>query len=262
MILTDAHAHFYPHYQLDEFISSAFKNFIAAERTLGESDTTFLLFLTEVSASNHFSEIKTSKRSTARWFSEKTEEACSFQLFHSDYHNRGMIVISGEQLVTKEKIEVLAIGYSNDIQSGLTLKTTVSSVLDLGGIAIVPWGVGKWLGRRGKIIEELRATNTNPLLFLGDNGSRPTFWPESRFKGGERALPPRLLSGTDPLPLEKEERRVGTFGTRIPGNLDPLKPFHSLKQILCAPETIISDFGSLQSPLCFFKQQLALRIAR
>ena len=113
-----------------------------------------------------------------------------------------------------------------------------------------------------KIIEKFRATNDNPLLFLGDNGSRPAFWPVPGLKGGKNGYSPRLLSGTDPLPLAKEERRVGTFGTCIPGTLDPSKPFSSLKQILCAPETITSDFGSLQTVLCFFKQQLALRIAR
>ena len=262
MILTDAHAHFYPCYQLDDFISSAFKNFVSAERTLEESDTTFLLFLTEVAGSNHFSEVKNSGRANSRWFIKETEEACSFRLYHPDYQDSVIVVISGEQLVTKERIEVLAIGSREKIQSGLILSTTVSSVLDLGGVAIVPWGVGKWLGKRGKIIDTLRATNSNPLLFLGDNGSRPIFWPVPRFKGGKRGVHPRLLSGTDPLPLEKEERRVGTFGTCIPGNLDSATPFRSLKQILCAPETIISDFGSLQTPLCFFKQQLALRIAR
>jgi hypothetical protein len=173
-----------------------------------------------------------------------------------------MFLISGQQIVTAEKLEVLAIGCLNLPESGLAIADTIGSVFAEGGFVILPWGVGKWIGKRGRIIKNTVARNENPLLFLGDNGSRPGFWPVTSFTTPNHSNNPRLLSGTDPLPLKGEEKRVGTFGSVIHGHIDSQTPFKTLKRLLSDRKTMFTSYGDPQSSLSFVRQQVALRRTR
>ncbi len=268
MIITDAHVHIYPCHNLDTVISSAFRNLFSGAQNRTETNDSAVLFLTET-AGNHYFELlmngeihPDSEKQAKNWQTSTTEESVSLRLVHSAHPQKELFIVSGQQVVTSEKLEVLAIG-SNSLQAeGTPLNETVRSVVGGNGIAILPWGVGKWLGHRGRIINDFMATDVNDLLFLGDNGSRPRFWPVSSLKRSRQTKKPRLLSGTDPLPLPGEETRVGSFGSIIQGSIDPQKPFATLKKLLARPETEITGYGNLQSPTSFIKQQVALRMAR
>ncbi len=268
MIITDAHAHIYSCYNLDDFISSAFKNLLMGTHTLSEQSNTAVLFLTETKGNNYFELLMNrplvaddTERSKP-WHVLDTDEKLSLRVIHPVYPDKEIIVISGQQIVTEEKLEVLAIGCSYPQIDGATLKGTVSSTLAGGGIVILPWGVGKWLGQRGRIVDDFIAASKSSHLFLGDNGSRPGIWSVSSLDRVRSAKQPRLLSGTDPLPLPGEEKRVGNFGSIIHGSIDQQKPFETLKSLLTDPDTDITSYGDLQSPLSFVKQQVALRMAR
>jgi len=268
MIITDAHAHIYSCYNLDDFISSAFKNLFKNTLNLSEQCNTAVLFLTETKGNNYFEllmnrnvDADDNKRSNP-WHVLDTDEKHSLRVNHPLYPDKEIIVISGQQVVTEEKLEVLAIGCSYPQIDGPTLKDTVSSTLSGGGIVILPWGVGKWLGQRGRIVDDFIAANSRSHLFLGDNGSRPGIWSVSCLDRARSTKQPRLLSGTDPLPLPGEEKRVGNFGSIIHGSIDQQKPFETLKSLLSRPEIDITGYGDLQSPLSFVKQQVALRMVR
>ena len=266
MLFIDAHVHMHPCYRFENLVTSAFSNFLTAERAAGEDGAMLLMFVAELSGSSHFTSLQEEAHgeisAEQKWQVTPTAEPGSLILAHSDFEDRTIILISGEQIITRENIEVLAIGCSPSPAAGMKLSETVHSALSSGGIAILPWGVGKWLGERGRIIDNFLAHERLPLLFLGDNGSRPPFWPVPRFKPSSRESYRRLLSGTDPLPLRGEEQRVGNFGSFLPGTLDQSTPFASLKSILGAEETKISGYGHLQRPLSFIKQQVALRRTR
>jgi hypothetical protein len=259
MIITDAHAHIYSCYNLDDFISSAFKNLFKGTHNLSEQSNTAVLFLTETKGNNYFDLLM---NNTKPWHVVNTDEKLSLRVNHPVYPDKEIIVISGQQVVTEEKLEVLVIGCSYPQVDGATLKGTVNSSLSGGGIVILPWGVGKWLGQRGRIVDDFVAANNSSHLFLGDNGSRPGIWSVSNLDRDRSTNQPRLLSGTDPLPLPGEEKRVGNFGSIIHGSIDHQKPFETLKSLLSHPETDITGYGDLQSPLSFVKQQVALRMAR
>ena len=268
MIITDAHAHIYPCNNLDDFISSAFRNLFTGAHNPADSCTTGVLFLTETTGNNYFELLENRKipadnnGQTKIWSVLNTDEQHSLRINHAAFPDKEIILISGQQVVTEEKLEVLGIGCHSTQIDGIPLKQTVRSISSGDGIVILPWGVGKWLGQRGRILDDFMATDHRSLLFLGDNGNRPHFWPVSRLERCRRTKQPRLLSGTDPLPLAGEERRIGTFGSIIHGSIDSQKPVETLKKLLSDPETVITDYGDLQSSLSFLKQQVALRMAR
>jgi len=131
-------------------------------------------------------------------------------------HGPRILAIRGQQLITREGLEVLGAGYTNDIPSGLTLATTVERISAAGGWSTVAWGVAKWLGRRGRIVTNLIATEGGRRdIMLGDNGGRPWWWTRvPQFElAAERGM--RILAGSDPLPLKGEEARVGSYAFRI-----------------------------------------------
>lgn len=268
MIPIDAHAHIYPCYDLDDFIFSAFKNLFSVNFASAAPARSAALFLTEAADSHYFSVLKNQDNRAesftrqGNWQVSDTDERLSLWIKHDAFPEKELLIISGQQVVTLEKIEVLSIGCHYPLPEGAALKNTVHSIFSGNGLAVLPWGVGRWLGKRGRIIDDFVATENTLRLFLGDNGSRPRFWKVARLEQSRKITRPRLLSGTDPLPLPGEEKRVGSFGSVIHGTLNTSKPFEGLKDLLCHPETEITCHGNLRSPLSFIKQQTALRLAR
>jgi len=81
---------------------------------------------------------------------------------------------------------------------------------------MIPWGVGKWWGRRGRLVTNMIiAERGSSDIMLADNGGRPWCW--ARVPQFEMAKEQgmRIVAGTDPLPLKGEETRVGRYGFRI-----------------------------------------------
>jgi hypothetical protein len=173
-----------------------------------------------------------------------------------------MFVMAGQQIITAEKLEVLALATSAKIADGKPLAETVDAVRRGGGLAVLPWGVGKWLGKRGELLDRFLQETSPESLFVGDNGGRPVFWPRPALfdRAEQRGI--RLLSGSDSLPLAGEERRVATFGAMIDGELSDSLPAAELKSLLCKPGISITPFGKPAGVLQFLRMQLGLRLEK
>lgn len=52
--------------------------------------------------------------------------------------------MAGRQIVTAEKLEVLALGTDLDIDDGRPIREVLSLVTENGGLPVIPWGAGKW----------------------------------------------------------------------------------------------------------------------
>ena len=117
---------------------------------------------------------------------------------------------------------------------------------------ICPWGFGKWLGARGKLISDL--AQRKPEQFnLGDNGGRPWLWAWVPQFGNKR---PKVINGSDPLPLLGEIKRVGSYGIKF----DLQERELTLKNLVTAIKA--SQHKNYGSQLGFFKfigLQIALR---
>ena len=265
LILADAHVHIYDCFNLSKLLNSAWNNFQKFASKQGCSENfTAVLFLTEIGPQACFKKFldrdpNQTNTSISRddWTFHPTQEGLS--LYASKQSDRGIFLIAGRQIVTAENLEVLALITDRSFEDGLPLEETIEAILSEGGIPVLPWGVGKWMGSRGKLLNNFLEANSFPILFLGDNSGRPIFWrrPFTFQLAEKKGL--RILPGTDPLPLASEFSRPGSFGFTIQGSLSREEPGKQIKQMLLDSTTNIQAYGSLETPLRFIRNQLAIR---
>ncbi len=172
---------------------------------------------------------------------------------------RQLSIVAGRQIVTAERLEVLTAGAAPAVADGRPLAAVIDELTAAGALAIIPWGAGKWLGRRGRLVSEAAGRMTAPMLFLADNAARPGCWPPPRvFREMERRGK-AVLRGSDPLPLSGEEKRAGAFTSLLEGEFDPQRPLASLEKIL-AGNGRIQGVGQRNSLAVFLWRQVRLRL--
>lgn len=269
MIFIDAHVHIYDCFDLDIFFDSALANFQTTAERNGFKNRPFssLLLLTEGSSCAWFQQMVTRMGTdrnidtpTKRWTLSMAEEALSLTACRYDSPGKKICLVAGRQIVTAENIEVLALFCTTRIDEGLSLNETVETIRQANGLAVLPWGAGKWLGKRGKILQDFVAGYEKKGLFLGDNGGRPRFLPTPTLFYLAREKGISILPGTDPLPLPHEATRVGSFGFFMdPHLLDLNFPARSVRDLLLTGKQALSPFGQLQNFRSFFTDQLRLR---
>jgi len=272
MIFVDAHVHMYDCFDADFFLDSALNNFqaVAKQYNLAGHKESYLLLLAESQTENYFQQWHDmidpgnplDKTVGTRWRGYDTGKADTLLMCRDDLPEQKLYLVAGGQIVTTEKIEVLSLFCNHNIHNGLSLSETVEFISQSGGLPVLPWGVGKWFGKRGKIVKDFVSDHPGSNLYVGDNGGRPVFWPNpSLFQLAEKKGV-AVLPGTDPLPLPDEASRVGSFGFYLQGD-DLLEdsPVAYLKRVLLSQEAEIVPFGDLQKMRLFFASQLRLRFS-
>jgi hypothetical protein len=169
-----------------------------------------------------------------------------------------IILVAGQQIVTAENLEVLALGTRNRFEYGKNISNTIDEVKKAGAIPVVPWGVGKWIGKREQVVKKLINMRTD--FFLGDNGNRPAFWNKpSIFKlAGLKGI--YNLPGSDPLNFVSEITKPGSFGFYFNEKIDHVYPVRDLKQKILENKSQFNTYGKLESPLKFFRNQINIQI--
>lgn len=138
-----------------------------------------------------------------------------------------LFVLPGRQIATCERIELQCLGKDAEIPDGGSAAETVGRILEIDGVAVVPWGVGKWLFRRRHVVEALLKRFGSDALMLGDSAMRPVFWPEPGVMREGRDGGYRVLAGSDPLPHEKAGRWIGRYASLVDAPFDPGNPAQS-----------------------------------
>jgi hypothetical protein len=267
MILIDTHVHIYKCFDLCRFFDAAYENFRSRATILGNADNfTGILLLAETSSDNWFRHLSDyadgkslpGKTTAGTWKFHRLDEPESLCATSND--NYEIVVVAGRQIVTAEGLELLALQTAASFNDGLPIRELIKNVIKEGGLPVIPWGFGKWFGRRGKILRNLIQTSEYADFLLGDNSGRPNFWPLPEFfkLGHKRGM--RVLPGSDPLPLANEYQRVGRFGLMTHEVLSPAKPSKDLRQILLRPNADLLPYGDLEKPLRFLYNQIRLRI--
>ena len=169
--------------------------------------------------------------------------------------SRSLLVLSGYQIVTSEGLEILALATLARPDDGEPAERVIGQLEEADAIVVLPWGVGKWLGRRGRLVEALAAARPPHRLFIGDNRGRPWFWPLPRVARERIVLP-----GSDPLPLPGREAAAGTFGFKVAHPLPHDRPATALKRLLRDPATRPEPFGRRTRAWDFFADQLRMRL--
>jgi len=267
-IAIDAHAHLYPGFRVCSFLRGAVANLSAAvTRDALRTQPTCVIFLLGMPAGNGFRRLKEAiEREKQDCIGAESsvnvpEERVSMRLtLRQGEHT--LLIVAGRQIVSRERLEVLALGTCQRFEEGQSTETLIRKVSREGAIPVLPWGVGKWLGRRGRLVEELIEDPTLPPFFLGDSANRPAFWPRpSQFRRAEeRGI--KNLPGSDPLPFPSEARRVGRSGVVLDGSLDLRHPAQDLKRKLLDPSTSLQPFGRRETPLRFLRNQLKMQLCK
>ncbi|ESA35874.1 methyltransferase [Leptolyngbya sp. Heron Island J] len=261
LILLDTHVHIYDCFDLSTFLDAAWHNF---QRRAGAHDQFVgVLLLAESGFYHKFQTLlaqadQADQSSSSDWTFAATAEAYSLRALGPQ--GKTLYLIAGRQIVTAEKLEILALISDRIFPDGLSAVETIQSIQSAGGIAVLPWGVAKWVGKRGQLITHLVQQRELSPLFLGDNSGRPQFWRRPHHFSQVEPQGYPILLGTDPLPLSGEADRSGRFGLTFMGEFDADQPGNCIKTHLLNPAVSWQPYGSLETPLRFVRNQLSLRL--
>lgn len=267
LILVDTHVHIYDCFDIDTLLNSAWDNFYTQATHLGaQSNFVGVLLLTESAEYSCFQKLSLSisipgqPLVSTSWKFEVTDESCA--LHTSDTKGKELYLIAGRQLVTADNLEVLALMTDCSFPDRLSTAVTISSIQKAGGLAVLPWGVGKWFGARGRLVKHLLHNHQLAPIFLGDNSGRPQFWrrPQHFAILEQQGWP--ILPGSDPLPLNGEAKRSGAFGLMMNGCFNPRTPSQFIKTALLNQQIDWQAYGQLETPWHFVSNQIALKLAR
>lgn len=260
-ILCDAHVHIYDCFDLDQFFDSAWRNFHQQAQSL-ESQTDFcpVLLLSEAKQDHWFLKLKENKPPANNWSFHQTNEPTSLLAQHTNGHF--IIIINGRQIVTSENLEVLALATTEVLADGEPISDVVDWVIHKDAIPVIPWGFGKWWGRRGNILSSMLTHFTADNLFLGDNSGRPWFLGKPKHFDVAESEQRRILPGSDPLPFSSETTRPGSVGFYFTGTIDQGTPAKSIRDYLKNPNTRIDNYMHRERLAPFIRNQFAMQIKK
>ena len=249
----DGHVHIHPDADVGALLAAVVRN---VARLAGEGAAPCVL-LTEIAGVDAFAEMRDGRRDVPGWtFDWNSRDPAALLAWRGADR---LHIVAGRQLVTSERLEVLALATCDRFPDGQPLEETIAALRAARVPAVLPWGLGKWFGRRGRLVAD-RMAREEPGLMLGDNKGRPRGWPTPGiFRGERRRI---VLPGSDPLPIPGSEATAGSFGFLLEGELAPDRPAADLARRLCQLETQPPIFGTRLGPVAAARAQLALRRAR
>ena len=265
-VFADAHVHIHDCFDFQDFFTAAARNFTSiSSNGLSTPSNRYVLCLTETSRANKFKELSKQadqksnsiSRSQAVWRFERGANNVCLRASHPNFDE--IEIVAGRQIVTAEKLEILALGTIERIEDGLAASNVITAVVDCGAIPVLPWGFGKWLGSRRRAVEDLIDEFADGTLYLGDNSGRPALMSDPAQFELARRLGIRILPGSDPLPFASECNKAGSFGfyTDVVPSLDGI--WTDVRNMLQQGEGTLQSYGSLESPVRFVRNQVAMQ---
>lgn len=263
-ILIDGHVHLHACFALPELLDAAAKNFEAAAQSLKiDNGACCVLLLCEDEGYERFLGLveKVETQSKIGGWSVSTSSESTVMVARHD-NGRRLFIIAGRQIQTREGLELLALCTDFAHADGLALDVSIAEIRQTGGIAVLPWGFGKWLGKRGK--EVMRLINGPPRhrLLLGDNSGRLAGLRDPTHFQIARRLGMSILSGTDPLPFPSQQLRVGKYGSYLRGQFDEGRASASIRSLLQDSRTAPITYGNRERPAAFLANQLRMQIKK
>lgn len=266
--IVDAHVHLHTCYRADELLGNAARNLSGA---CPQDATVCALYLlmAECQQDDCFAELRqvalnhdpARRRSLGLgdWSIRPTAEDNSVTAIRG---KQSLFLVAGRQVACREGLEVLVLGTTRKFQDGRPIRELLAETEALGVPRVIPWGPGKWLFSRGKLLSQLLQEFRRPTLFLGDEGGRPGFWgyPAHFAQGAQLGV--RDLPGTDPLPFSHDVSKVGRMGFRVPVDLDTRRPAASLLRSLTDPNAVFDRFATLEPPLRFVRNQIGMQLRK
>lgn len=262
LVLVDSHVHVYPQFDAARLLFSAHENFARQMRANAAPQAPWqgVLMLSETHACNWFERVREHGESEIHgWRMQSTGDDIS--LLATGPAQQRLHIVAGRQINSREGVEILTLASTVRIADGAPIESVVKQGLAAGALVVLPWGAGKWLGHRGRLVARTlqESARRGERVFAGDNGGRPSVWPRPTVFTESEARGCPVLPGTDPLPIVGCEARVGTYGFAMKGPLQELQTGLQLRQQLLAAKTL-QPFGRGESLPGFVRSQLKLRL--
>jgi hypothetical protein len=261
--LMDGHVHYHACFELARFLDAAAANVRHGAEQLGlPPRTPGALMFTESAGCDAFACMRRSS-GTRGWRFEPTAEPSSLLARSAD--GALLLIVAGRQIVTRERLEVLALAAVAGFPDGRSLVETVAAVRASGALAVIPWGFGKWWFSRGDVVAAALAAAANDddePLFLGDNAGRLRLAPSpGLFRRASRSSV-WVIPGSDPLPFPSQQRRVGGYGCHVEGPVSESRPARDLTAWLRRSSAQPRVYGRLSGLAAFCKNQVAMQLRK
>ncbi len=243
-IIADTHVHFYPCYDFKLWASAAFKNFRALS---AEKDFLKVIFLTERSDCNFFEQLQSGVFNNLGFEIEKV--AANILNLKELASNDSLVIVAGRQIISKEKLEVLALGTSEKIEDQKPIRELISTLKNSSLKIVLPWSPGKWFFKRGEIIKELISEYQPNEITFADVISRPLAYPLPSLMKLAQKKGFSILAGSDPLPFAGEEKYVGTYAISAVVNSEKNEDLKTTLQQLLMTDSHFKIVGKRLDPL-------------
>lgn len=236
-IAVDTHVHLYPSYAADRLLASAHRHLARWSPGSGVR----ALCLTERAGHAAFAGLANGSLRVPGWTVQATAEASLIGVTSSA--GETLYLLAGRQIVTAERLEVLALGTDERWPDGAPVREVLDQVRASRALPVLPWGLGKWLGARGTLMQRLVADASPGDFALADTyllpvlARRPALIRRAELRGF------RILAGTDPLDRRDEEDLAGRYGVEFDGPWDPAAPATSLLNLLRDPAVPLRTIG-------------------
>lgn len=268
--IVDGHVHLHSSFDVSAFLTAAERNLAAhcksASRggSRGHSSVNALGVIAFTDMSGQDSLERLSTGCCAGWICSATGEAESLVLSRRDACNpQSLLIVAGRQVVTAEKIEVLALGTQSHIADGQPVDETIAQAHSVGALPVLTWGFGKWLGPTAPIIARLaRDTQRHPLLFFADSSVRMAHTPLPAGLKAAKTAGRIVLAGTDPLPIAQEEAKVGRLAFKADVSLSANRPWSQLRDYLVSLKASPEILGRFEDPLTFARHQFTMQMRK
>lgn len=254
-IAIDTHVHLYPGADAGRALTAGVDHLNAAQHGADR----LALVLTETSRDNAFEDLALGRRGAEGWSCDRVAKDPAALWASNASEGQTALLLAGRQIQTRERLEVLALVTTERFDDGMPIRTILAQLHAQRIPAVLPWGVGKWLGRRGDEVAAILASAGAHGLMLGDNAGRPRIWrTPSQFAQAKRAGVP-VLPGSDPLPLPGAEAGIGAFGCVLETSLDESCPASSLREHLFTLRGQPIQIGERRGLSAVISEQIALR---
>jgi hypothetical protein len=272
--VVDGHAHIYPAFDLCRWLEVG----VAAAHHHG---CPLVLFLTESTGCHYFAALRDRALDTPgarpsaslpgisddllRGFRVTlTTEDCSLAVSETTASEPLLFIVAGRQYVSRDELEVLALGLSpasqlTHLEEGSEpAQMLIERLLEEDIVVVLPWGFGKWTGRRRREVTRLAGSpilRSHPLFFVGDIAARCWPWrsPASFVTGA------RVIAGSDILPLPGAESGLACYGFRLSGALDTARPLATVRASLKRNDPV-EIVGKRQGLVVALWQQIRYRL--
>jgi hypothetical protein len=253
-MLIDGHVHLHRSHPIEAALDAAVLNFERwRTRVQPAEPLRAMLWLVETPAEAASERLRSAE--TGHWNLVERDEV-TWDL-HRDAGTR-LTLIRGRQVATSDGLEVLLVGTADPVSDGRPLAETIEPHLERRVLVMLPWGFGKWTGRRGRAVAQAYESYGARGLRLADTGIRPGWLPAPRLFRRSAADGRPVLVGSDPFPFRETGDRIGSAGF-VAHDVLPDSGWHHIQAAFRQPERSLERFGQPVGTLTFLRLQVQMQ---